>query len=56
VSLPDIAEWATLEHRCCPFLNIAVVLKPDDTRWVELGGSVPIKEFLRGEFSAVIRQ
>jgi hypothetical protein len=55
VSLPDIAEWVSLEHRCCPFLNIAVALQPDETRWVELGGSVPIKEFLRGEFSALIQ-
>src|SRR5262245_40811995 len=55
VSLPDIAEWVSLEHRCCPFLNIAVVLQPDRTRWVELGGSVAIKEFLRSEFSAVIQ-
>jgi len=54
VSLPEIAEWISMEHRCCPFLNIAVVLQPDGTRWVELGGSVPIKEFLRDEFSAVI--
>jgi len=55
VSLPEIAEWVSLEHRCCPFLNIALVLEPDATRWVELGGSVPIKEFLRDEFTRQVR-
>jgi hypothetical protein len=54
ISLPEVAEWMALEHRCCPFLSIAVVVHPDGTRWVELGGGAAIKEFLRGGFGAVL--
>jgi hypothetical protein len=52
--IQDVAEWTALEHRCCPFLNIGVAIRSDDTRWVELGGSATIKEFLREEFGAVL--
>ena len=55
VTAQDVAEWMALEHRCCPFLNIALTIRPDDTRWVELGGSAAIKGFLREEFSSVVR-
>jgi hypothetical protein len=54
VPLSDIAEWMSLEHRCCPFMNIGLVLRPDQTRWVELGGSAAIKDFLREEFAGII--
>ena len=50
----EVAEWMSLEHRCCPFLDIAITIRHDDTRWVELGGSAAIKDFLREEFSAVL--
>jgi hypothetical protein len=43
-----------MEHRCCLFLKIVLVLQPDGARWVELGGSVLIKKFLRDEFAAVL--
>jgi len=43
--LADVAEWMSLERRCCPFLNIALVLRADGTRWLEIGGSGRIKEF-----------
>ena len=49
--LADIAESMNLERRCCPFLNITLVLRADGTRWLEIGGSGPIKEFLRSEFA-----
>ena len=55
VTAQDVVEWVALEHRCCPFLHIAITIRPDDTRWVELGGSAAIKDFLRAEFSAVLR-
>jgi hypothetical protein len=55
VTQQDVADWMALEHRCCPFLQIDLSIRPDDTRWVELGGSTAIKEFLREEFSTVLR-
>ena len=54
VPSPEIAEWMALERRCCPFLTIALLLPPDGTRWVELGGSAAIKMFLTGEFPAIV--
>lgn len=48
----DIAEWIEMERRCCAFLDIRLALNNDGTTWVELGGSVAIKEFLEEEFSA----
>jgi hypothetical protein len=55
VTAQDVAEWMALEHRCCPFLTTAVTIRPDGTRWVELGGSPAIKAFLRDEFNTVLR-
>lgn len=48
-SAANIAEWMTLEHRCCPFLTLQLALTTDGT-WIEMGGSAAIKEFLRHEF------
>lgn len=56
VSLPEIAEWIALEHRCCPFLDIRMAVQPDNARWAELGGSAAIRDFLREEFAAVLRR
>jgi hypothetical protein len=55
VPLTEIAEWIGFEHRCCPFLNIAISVQPDNRVWVELGGGAAIKEFLREEFAAVVQ-
>jgi hypothetical protein len=51
-SAANIAEWMTLEHRCCPFLMLRLALTMDGT-WIEMGGSAAIKDFLRGEFKAL---
>ena len=53
VRVGDIAEWIEMEHRCCAFLDITLALNNDATTWVELGGSVAIKQFLQEEFSAL---
>jgi hypothetical protein len=55
VPLPDITEWITMEHRCCPFLNVTMAVQADDTLWVELGGSAVIKAFVQAEFARVVR-
>ena len=49
-SAQHIAEWMTLEHRCCPFLTLELALRDDGTTWIEMGGSASIKNFLRDEF------
>ena len=54
LGVTDVAEWASLEHRCCPFLNISLSIEPDDGLSVQLGGSAAIKAFLRGEFGAIL--
>jgi len=55
VTAQDVAEWMALEHRCCPFLTTTITIRPNGTRWVELGGSAAIKAFLREEFTTVLR-
>jgi len=52
-SLPQTAEWMTLEHRCCPFLTLEIALKDDGTSWIAIGGSEAIKAFVAGEFPVV---
>jgi len=51
-SLAEVAEWMSLEHRCCPFLTLQLALKGDGTAWIDIGGSGAIKTFLEAEFSA----
>lgn len=46
----DIAEWMSLEHRCCPFLTLQLALEDDGTTWVGIGGSTAIKAFVEDEF------
>jgi len=41
LSLVELAEWISLESRCCPFLNFAVALR--------LTGATGVKEFLAAE-------
>ena len=54
VSAGDIAEWISLEQRCCPFLELR--LHPaagDRTHWLDLEGGAGVKELLREEFDAL---
>jgi hypothetical protein len=46
----DVAEWAVLERRCCPFLEISLLLNGAAPTVVELAGSAAVKAFLRKEF------
>ena len=52
VSAAEIAEWMSLEHRCCPFLTLQLALKEDGTIRIDIGGSAAIKAFLEDEFKA----
>ena len=51
-SASEIAEWMSLEHRCCPFLTLQLALKDDGAMWIDVGGSAAIKAFLADEFKA----
>ena len=45
-----IAEFISLEHRCCPFFRLALEVEPEQQAiWLKIGGSVEIKEFARAE-------
>ena len=45
-----IAEFISLEHRCCPFFHLALEVEPQQKHiWLHVGGSADIKEFARME-------
>jgi len=49
----NLAEWITLERRCCSFFNFALGVEPDDgPAWLSLTGGEGVKEFLQTEISA----
>jgi hypothetical protein len=53
VRLPDLARWAELEHRCCPFFDIALgVERADGSAWFELTGRSGVKAFVRAELTS----
>ena len=52
MSLADLAEWMTLERRCCPFLTISLGVGRDATTTIEIDGGDEASEFLREEFGA----
>lgn len=43
------AEWITLEHRCCPFLDFALQVSEADGVWLHLTGPPGVKELLASE-------
>jgi hypothetical protein len=45
----DLAEWVSLEHQCCAFLDFALEWKRDDSVWVKLTGGAGAKEALAAE-------
>ena len=46
----DIADWLSLERRCCPFLDFTLHLDHGALAKVGLHGAAGTKDFLRGEF------
>ena len=45
----EIAEWVSLERRCCAFADFAILSRRDDTVWVRLGGGPGAKSVLFDE-------
>jgi hypothetical protein len=45
-----LAEFITLEHRCCPFLEFTLQVKTErGPAWLTVTGPEGVKEFLRAE-------
>lgn len=45
----ELAEWVSLERRCCGFAAFALETRQDDTVWVTLTGKPGSKEVLAAE-------
>ncbi len=46
--LADLAEWISLERRCCPFFGFTVEANPgEDALWLHLTGGGDVKAFIR---------
>jgi hypothetical protein len=51
VSIVDLAEWATVEAKCCPFFNFHLDLEQEgNLLCLGLAGAEGIKIFIRTEF------
>jgi hypothetical protein len=50
ISLPEIAEWITMERLCCPFLSFQLEVVGGDTR-LGMRGPDGAKAILEVEFS-----
>ena len=49
--LADLATLVQLEHQCCPFLKISLIVEAGDGPiWLELSGPPGTKEFLTSIF------
>lgn len=45
-----LTELTPLEHACCPFFDISIVLRQDDKLTWQLTGNEGVKQFIRQEF------
>jgi hypothetical protein len=52
----QLAEWISLERRCCPFLEFALEWKLDDSVWVRLTGQPGVKDFIAAEMGIVAKE
>jgi hypothetical protein len=50
----QLAEWISLERRCCPFLAFALEWKQDDNVSVSLTGQPGVKEFIAAEMGIAL--
>jgi len=47
----QVAEWITLERRCCPFLALALDWSASDAIWLRVTGGPGVKESLAGRLA-----
>jgi hypothetical protein len=50
----QLAEWISLERRCCPFLGFALEWKQDDSVAVRLTGQRGVKDFIAAEMGIAL--
>jgi hypothetical protein len=51
-SIRALAEFVTLERRCCPFFDFALDVPAEAQRvHLRIGGGADVKEFLRGRLT-----
>jgi hypothetical protein len=51
--LPAVAEWMSLERRCCPFLTLQLSASGDKPDWLlTMTGPEGVRAFLQTEFPA----
>jgi len=50
MDLSQVAEWAVLERRCCPFFTFTMELeRREGPTWLRLTGAPGVKAFIRSE-------
>jgi hypothetical protein len=51
ISLEQLAEWAALESKCCPFFDFQLELgpQPKSNLWLRLRGGDGVKDFIHFE-------
>jgi hypothetical protein len=53
VTLPEVAEWITMERLCCPFLTLQLSASGEEEHWVlTLTGPEGVKPFIEAGFSS----
>ena len=51
ITLPEAAEWMTMERRCCPFLTLQLEATGNEVDFrINLKGPAGVKAFLVSEF------
>jgi hypothetical protein len=54
ISLPDVAEWISMERLCCPFLTLQLSASGNQADWVlNLMGPEGVKQILDAEFPTI---
>jgi hypothetical protein len=52
ISLPELADWVTLERLCCPFLNFLIEIDAAGAVHLTVRGPKGVKAVLEEEFPA----
>jgi len=50
ITLPEVAEWITMERLCCPFLTFQLDVKGNGDSQLTMQGPDGVKAILREEF------
>ncbi len=53
-SIVEVAEWVSLERKCCPFFDFRVELQGEtETLWLSLTGREGVKQFIEMDFTSL---